>query len=45
MKSYIIKPKSVKKNEIVLKYYSFLPSEHRKVAIHNEKQEIIKTQL
>lgn len=41
MKSYIIKPKSVKKSEIVSKYYSFLPSEHRKVEIFNKKQETI----
>jgi hypothetical protein len=35
MKSYITKPVSLKKNEIISRFHSFLPSEHRKVNIKN----------
>lgn len=41
MKSYIIKPKSIRRSEIENKFYSFLPSEHRKVEIHNKNQDTI----
>ena len=36
MKSYIIKPHSLKISEICNKFYSFLPSEHRKIDIKNQ---------
>ncbi len=35
MKTYITKPKSVRKSKILNKFYSFLPSEHRIVNIEN----------
>jgi len=38
MKSYITKPTSIRKDQIVNKFYSFLASEHRQVNIQNTHQ-------
>jgi len=41
MKSYILKPKSVKKSDIENKIYSLLAAEHRKVEVFNNNQKPI----
>jgi hypothetical protein len=45
MSSFLSKPKSIKKSEIINKFYSLHPAEHKQINIKNKEQSTIKSFL